>query len=123
MAIRRAIEHIAGQGNTISTGTLDFITFSPPNGSAGGLFLTCTGKSSAATPDICKRAILGAWKKSNAGVLTIAGLSNVQSFTDLTLLATDATIVVVGGSLTARATGGLLGTDLEWYGDMWISVN
>lgn len=123
MTIMRTIDHVTGTGSTISTGTVDLVTYSLiPNSSTGGLFLTAQGKSAAATPLICTRHQLASYKKTSGGTLTIHGLSTPESFTDLALLATDCTMLASGGNVVVRATGGLLGTNMEWGCDLFVSI-
>lgn len=123
MAIMRFIDHVTGIGSTISTGSLDLVTYSGvPNSSAGGLLLSVAGKSSAATPLVCSKLMRGSYRKSSAGVVTILASVDAQNYTDLALLLTNVTFVASGGDIIVRATGGLLGTNLEWGCDLLVSV-
>ena len=122
MAVSRIIDHIASVGTTIGTGSTDLGTYSPPNSVVGGLLLFAAGKSNAATPLVCRRMISATYTKSNAGVLALRDINVIQQTTDLALLTTNVTLVAVSGAVVVRATGGLLGTDLEWGFDLFISI-
>lgn len=124
MAVMRVIDHISDMTTTVSTGASNFCSFTPPNGTVGQVLATVVGKDGAATPNICSRALATRYRKTGAGVLTSPGaVQTLSQFTDLALLTTDATIIVSGGAILIRATGGLLGTNLEWWADMWISYS
>lgn len=123
MAVMRMIDHVTGGGSTISTGSLDLVTYSGvPNSSVGGLLLSVAGKSSAATPLLCRKLMIGSYKKSSAGVMTISASVDAQNYTDVALLLTNVIFVASGGNIIVRATGGLLGTDLEWGCDLFVSI-
>lgn len=124
MAVMRVIDHIADMTTTVSTGTSNFCGFTPPSGTVGQVLATVVGKDAAATPNICSRLLATRYRKTAAGVLTSPGaVQTMSQYTDLALLTTDATIIVSGGTLMVRATGGLLGTNLEWWADMWVSYS
>lgn len=123
MATAHVIDHVAGSGTTVSIAAVDLITYSPPNSSVSGILLTVVGKSAAATPLLCTRALSASVRKSSTGVLTIVNTTQLAGYTDLVLLATNVTVVAVGGTLVVRANGALLGTDLTWWADLWVSIN
>jgi hypothetical protein len=123
MATAHIIDHVAGAGTTVSIASVDIITYTPPNSSVCGILLTAVGKSSAATPLVCTRAMSASVRKSSTGVLTVVNTTQLAGFTDLVLLATNVTLVASGGSLIVRVNGALLGTDLTWWADLWVSIN
>lgn len=122
MAVMRTIDHVVGVGATVGTGSVDLVTYSPPNSVAGGLLLSIAAKSSAANPLVCRKLMLGSYRKSAAGVVQILASTDAQGYVDLALLTTGAAFVASGGNIIVRATGGLLGTNLEWGCDLFVSI-
>jgi hypothetical protein len=125
MATMRIIDHVAGMGQTVGLATADLITYpAPPNSTAGGIFVVGIGKDQNATPNLCSRALFSRYRVSSGGTLTMPGaVQTASQFTDLALLTTDMTVLVSGGNIIVRASGGLLAATIDWWCDMWLTVN
>lgn len=121
MALARYLNRMSDITTTAGVANSNFCSYTPPNDTVGGYIAVIVGKDPS--QNICTRCLVGRYKKTAGGVLTLPGsIQTVSQYTDLALLTTNATVVASAGAIFLQAQGGLLGTNLEWQGDIWIDV-